>query len=491
MCNCLSFLLDNPAFNQKWLEWAHSFTRKLQSWSHSLPSTEVELFRTISEGCPSSHVLSYKRLTAAQGSYGCSDGLLGKCGIQVIRKRRPLVQAPDGNIGFAPASSNTADAYESKEMHNQEAGGKEQNDTYMNMLSHNIHSVGTMEQHDNKCSSQALDIVRKDVPKRSPRAIMNGGDNIMSLFTQQGLKGTNQDSMVVWENFMPLENATFCGVFDGHGPHGHHISKNVRDKLPAKLASCWQALQVSNSLTRRSDSFEKSVISGQNLDPDSIALWDEAFHSAFKLVDRDLLIDEDVDCVFSGTTAVTLVRQGNDLIIANVGDSRAVLGVKFEESLVALQLTVDLTPNLPKEAERIRRCKGRVLALRKEPSVKRVWLPNENSPGLAMARAFGDYILKNFGVISVPEVTHRRISKNDKFVVLATDGVWDVLSNEQVVRLVDAAPMRSVAAQTVVDTAVHAWKVKYPDAKVDDCAVVCLFLDSTHPESWQATSSPS
>lgn len=66
-----------------------------------------------------------------------------------------------------------------------------------------------------------------------------------------------------------------------------------------------------------------------------------------------------------------------------------------------------------------------MLALRKEPFVKRVWLPHENTPGLAMARAFGDYIVKNYGVISVPEVTHRRISKNDKFVVLATDGVCD------------------------------------------------------------------
>lgn len=68
--------------------------------------------------------------------------------------------------------------------------------------------------------------------------------------------------------------------------------------------------------------------------------------------------------------------------------------------------------------------------------------------------------------------------------------VWDVLSNEQVVRIVDSCPARSLAAQAVVDTAVRAWKVKYPDAKVDDCAVVCLFLDSFSSETWQATNSP-
>lgn len=76
------------------------------------------------------------------------------------------------------------------------------------------------------------------------------------------------------------------------------------------------------------------------------------------------------------------------------------------------------------EAERIRKCKGRVFALRDEPEVARVWLPNNDSPGLAMARAFGDFCLKDFGLISVPEISHRRLTEKDEFVVLATDGVW-------------------------------------------------------------------
>lgn len=53
----------------------------------------------------------------------------------------------------------------------------------------------------------------------------------------------------------------------------------------------------------------------------------------------------------------------------------------------------------------------------------RVWLPNSNSPGLAMARAFGDFCLKDFGLISVPEVSYRHITERDEFIVLATDGV--------------------------------------------------------------------
>ena len=75
------------------------------------------------------------------------------------------------------------------------------------------------------------------------------------------------------------------------------------------------------------------------------------------------------------------------------------------------------------EAERIRKCKGRVFALQDEPEVARVWLPNNDSPGLAMARAFGDFCLKDFGLISVPEVSCRRLTDKDEFVVLATYGV--------------------------------------------------------------------
>lgn len=75
------------------------------------------------------------------------------------------------------------------------------------------------------------------------------------------------------------------------------------------------------------------------------------------------------------------------------------------------------------EAARIQQCKGRVFALQDEPEVSRVWLPNSDSPGLAMARAFGDFCLKDFGLISVPDVYYRRLTEKDEFIILATDGV--------------------------------------------------------------------
>ncbi|GAB2287142.1 Probable protein phosphatase 2C 33 [Dionaea muscipula] len=331
------------------------------------------------------------------------------------------------------------------------------------------------------------------------RLFVNGATEFASLFTQQGKKGTNQDAMLVWENFGSRHDTTFCGVFDGHGPYGHMVAKRVRDSLPLKLSSQWEVNAKSEEVLREislnSSSVNSEDVSFASADEESRASFDleetekhpvefqmlrECFLKAFKVMDRELRLHAKIDCFCSGTTAVTLVKQGQLLVIGNVGDSRAVLGTRDEnDSLIAVQLTVDLKPNLPAEAERIRKCRGRVFALQDEPEVARVWLPNSDSPGLAMARAFGDFCLKDFGLISVPDMSYHHLTEKDEFVVLATDGIWDVLSNKEVVDIVASAPTRSTAARALVEIAVGGWRMKYPTSKIDDCAAVCLFLDSS------------
>ncbi|CAL9132217.1 unnamed protein product [Musa textilis] len=325
------------------------------------------------------------------------------------------------------------------------------------------------------------------------RMFLNGSSGVASLFSQQGRKGPNQDAMIVWENFGSRNDTVFCGVFDGHGPHGHMIAKRVRDVLPLKLNSNWEGAECRETTVNNSGSINPDTSSTVSLKEENCTSIDfeendehshilrtlkDPFLEAFRIMDKELRQHSDIDCFYSGTTAVTLVKQGQELVIGNVGDSRAVLGTRDENnSLIAVQLTVDLKPNLPREAERIRQCKGRVFALRDEPDVARVWLPNNDTPGLAMARALGDFCLKDYGLISVPEISYWHITERDEFLILATDGVWDVLSNEEVVDIVASAPARSSAAHLLVESAVKAWRFKYPTSRVDDCAVVCLFLD--------------
>lgn len=189
-----------------------------------------------------------------------------------------------------------------------------------------------------------------------------------------------------------------------------------------------------------------------------------------------------LDAVQSGCSALSIVKQGDLMVVANVGDSRAVLGTTYGDgTIVAVQLTVDLKPNLPQEKERIRRCNGQVYCLADEPGVHRVWQPSRESPGLAMSRAFGDYCVKDCGVISTPEVTQRRIGASDQFVILATDGVWDVLSNDEAVQIVAGTLDRAKAAKRLVECAVRAWRRKRRDIAVDDCSAICLFFHPSPP----------
>lgn len=352
-----------------------------------------------------------------------------------------------------------------------------------------------------KLPGGAGEMTEDELARVPGRLCGKGASAVACLHTQQGRKGTNQDAMVVWESFNSSDSI-FCGVFDGHGPYGHFVAKKVRDSLPVKLRTQWQTSANGGSSPHQNGSINSeetgSIVDDEWGDGDDTEKLPEMFLplkqsylKAFKLMDKELKLHPTVDCFCSGSTAVTLVKQGLDLVIGNLGDSRAIMGTRdASNNLTALQLTVDLKPNLPREAARIQQCKGRVFALQDEPEVARVWLPNNDSPGLAMARAFGDFCLKDYGLISVPEISYRRLTEKDEFIILATDGVWDVLSNKEAVDIVASAPSRATAARALVDCAVRSWRLKFPTSKSDDCAVVCLFLDHEKSADWVQGSEP-
>ncbi|KAK8550426.1 hypothetical protein V6N13_118945 [Hibiscus sabdariffa] len=310
-----------------------------------------------------------------------------------------------------------------------------------------------------------------------------GNQGLGSLYTKQGSKGLNQDAAIFYQDY-GMEGGAFCAVFDGHGKNGHIVSNMVRNRLPSMLLGQKNALEkIKTTSDEKNCQHPMAKTDTKSLPGKGFLNWREACISAFKVLDKEIVLQENLDCSTSGTTAVVVVRQSEDLVIANLGDSRAVLGTMNESGIKAVQLTTDLKPGLPREAERIRNCKGRVLALKEEPHIQRVWLPHEDSPGLAMSRAFGDFLLKNHGIIAVPDVFHYQLTHNDRFIVLATDGVWDVLNNNQVATIVMEAENEQAAARAVVEAATASWKKKFPFSKVDDCTAVCLFLQKKQKPS--------
>ncbi|XP_061363306.1 probable protein phosphatase 2C 34 [Gastrolobium bilobum] len=331
-----------------------------------------------------------------------------------------------------------------------------------------------------RCSGrEAAEAMAKEAKKNhfilssSGTVNVDGSNNFASVFSKRGKKGVNQDCCIVWEEFGCQEDMIFCGIFDGHGPWGHFVAKRVRESMPPSLLCNWQETLSQTSLDPDIDiETEKKQ---QRFD-----MWKHSYLKTCAAIDRELEQNRKIDSFFSGTTALSVVRQGELIVIANVGDSRAVLATTSDDgSLVPVQLTVDFKPNLPQEAERILECQGRVFCLHDEPGVHRVWLPDEESPGLAMSRAFGDYCVKEYGLISVPEVTHRNITSRDQFVVLATDGVWDVISNQEAVDIVSSTPDRINSAKRLVECAMHAWKRKRRGIAMDDISAICLFFHSS------------
>lgn len=146
-----------------------------------------------------------------------------------------------------------------------------------------------------------------------------------------------------------------------------------------------------------------------------------------------------------GSTGVVAVVHGHHLLVAHVGDSRAVLcrGKK------AIELTSDHKPDRADETERILSLGGTVERTETGGSIPRV------NGHLAVSRSFGDLRMKEVQryVSAEPEMTVVPLTPNDKFVVLASDGLWDVLTNQEAVDFVRKDSSKSKAARNLVKRA--------------------------------------
>ena len=109
----------------------------------------------------------------------------------------------------------------------------------------------------------------------------------------------------------------------------------------------------------------------------------------------------------------------------------------------------------------------------------RVWLKNENLPGLAMSRSFGDSTASRVGVNAVPEIKIFDLVPEDRILVIASDGVWEFLENHQVANIVFpffAQRNAEGAGEALVRAAYKRWK-KEGDHVVDDITCIIVFLD--------------
>ena len=167
---------------------------------------------------------------------------------------------------------------------------------------------------------------------------------------------------------------------------------------------------------------------------------------------------------------------GSKLLCANVGDSRCILVTDKE----IIPLSIDQKPNDEKEQKRILKLGGEVSQY-EEDGIKsgpfRVWKKGEMFPGIAMSRSIGDLIATSLGVIPEPVFIEKDIDEHCKFMVLASDGVWEFLDNKTVRDIVLPFYTKGDpegACKALINESTRWWENE--DVVVDDITVVCVFF---------------
>lgn len=190
-----------------------------------------------------------------------------------------------------------------------------------------------------------------------------------------------------------LKDKVLLGVFDGHGKNGDSIARDIRDLYsafftPKVQPTVEEIIQFNHTLQKN--------------------------------------LGNRVDAQQSGTTAVfcLLNKKNHQLTVVNTGDSRLIITRNNQ----LLFTTKDHKPNEPEETARIIKNGGRVSG---------GYAVNMLGNGLALSRSLGDCVFHDYSIITAtPEVTQLFVQAQD-CIILASDGLWDVMTNQDVIHFVN------------------------------------------------------
>ena len=194
-----------------------------------------------------------------------------------------------------------------------------------------------------------------------------------------------EDIGVTLPEFITEPKTSLFGIFDGHG--GNDVVKYIKNRLPEIIKSY---LEKNNSI-------------------------EDSFTFAFNKIDEELKF---YDSEHTGSTATLVVFQNNKIYCANVGDSTAFI---IYDNFIK-KISTDHKCSDPKEEERIILSGGKVTK-------------NRVMGQLVLSRCLGDLYCKKYGVINTPDISANKIDKNIKYVVIASDGVWDVVNENEILNL--------------------------------------------------------
>ncbi|XP_039069572.1 probable protein phosphatase 2C 76 isoform X2 [Hibiscus syriacus] len=249
----------------------------------------------------------------------------------------------------------------------------------------------------------------------------------------RGKRATMEDCYDIKTSKINGQTVCLFGIFDGHG--GSRAAEYLKQFLFEKLMKHPQ-FTIDTKL---------------------------AISETYQQTDADLLDSERDTYRDDGSTASTAVLVGNHLYVANVGDSRTIISKAGK----AIPLSEDHKPNRSDEQKRIENAGGVV-----------VWAGTWRVGGvLAMSRAFGNRMLKQY-VVAEPDIQDQEIDEEFEFLVLASDGLWDVVPNEDAVSLARVEEEPETSARKLTEIA-------FTRGSADNitCIVVRFHHDKADPPS--------
>lgn len=255
-----------------------------------------------------------------------------------------------------------------------------------------------------------------------------------SVYCKRGKRGAMEDRYSAFVDHQQGSKQAFFGIFDGHGGEkaAEFAARNMGRNIMNKVA------------VQSEEDIEIAVKEG------------------YLTTDEEFLQQN----VRSGASCVTMLIHNGKLVVSNAGDCRAVMS----RGGVAEALTVDHRPSRESERERIEALGGYVDCCRG------VW---RIQGSLAVSRGIGDSQLKRW-VIAEPETKTLFTKPDFEFLILASDGVWDKVSNQEAVDTVrplcigDEKPNPLSACKELVNLALTR-------GSFDDISVMVIHLSHFAP----------
>ena len=259
------------------------------------------------------------------------------------------------------------------------------------------------------------------------------GENALVRFAScemQGWRNTMEDAKLA--NLVLDEHTMLFGVFDGHGGKevaefvSRHFSQEFLQNRSFKEGNIEQALKDTflrmDELLRTQDGLKEVIRIARDL-PDNYP------------------VQADPSQMVAGCTSVVACIHKSKLYVANAGDSRCVVSRDGR----AIEMSIDHKPDLPTERDRIIRAGGMVE-------------DGRVMGNLNLSRSIGDLEYKKNNSIpqkdqmisAFPEIKIETLSPNDKFMVLACDGVWDMLTSQECIDFV-AQRIQNKSLETIAE----------------------------------------